>query len=149
MLNVFENKTAAAFKVSLLLGATIGGANSEALEILDRFSHNIGIAYQIKDDLSDYHGEKGDIAIRKFSVLLALLAEKLTDAEKKLFHQAVETGNNPVLYKFIDSYEIQKETETLLTNYINQAKSSLENFPNLGLKLALHEILGKIFKEYI
>ena len=149
MLNVFENKTAAAFKVSLLLGAIVGGANSIALEVLDTFSHNIGIAYQIKDDLSDFKGDNGDIAIRKFSVLLSILLEKIAPTEKDKFLYAFETGDNAILHELIDQYDIQKETVSLLINYINQARSCLENFPNLGLKLALHEILGKIFKEYI
>lgn len=149
MLNVFENKTAAAFKVSLLLGAIVGGADGKALEVLDVFSHNIGLAYQIKDDLSDYHGENGDIAIRKFSILLSILDEKLDPTEKEKFQYAFETGDNAILHELLEKYGIQKETETLLINYITQAKNCLENFPNLGLKLALHEILGKIFKEYL
>ena len=149
MLNVFENKTAAAFKVSLLLGATIGGADDKTLEVLDAFSHNIGIAYQIKDDLSDYQGDNGDIAIRKFSIMLSMLGGKLTSTEKNEFLSAFETNDNAVLHEMIEHHNIQKETETLLTDYIDQTKKCLENFPNLGLKLALHEIVGKIFKEYL
>jgi geranylgeranyl pyrophosphate synthase len=149
ILVVFENKTAAAFKVSFLLGATIGGADIETLNLLDIFSHHIGIAYQIKDDLSDYHGEKGDIAIRKFSVLLSILAEKLDGAERERFIAAVNKGDNGTLHQLIEQHEIQKQTETLLISYIQKAKTCLDNFRNLGLKLALHEILGKIFKEYI
>lgn len=143
ILTIFENKTAAAFKVSLLLGATIGGADKRSLEILDRFSHSIGIAYQIMDDLNDYQGQNGDIAIRKFSILLSLLNEKLS-GEKPFVsidtHQIMEQ---------IKINNIQAETETLLALYINEAKKSLEEFDNLSLKLALHEIVGKIFKDYL
>jgi len=146
---VFENKTAAAFKVSLLLGATIGGADIETLELLDRFSRFIGIAYQIKDDLADYHGNKGDIETRKFSVLLSLLKEKLDGWDQEQLLGALITGECKIIFDLIDRYEIQKESEILLTGYLNDAKNCLENFSNLGLKLALHEILGKIFKEYI
>jgi geranylgeranyl diphosphate synthase, type II len=149
MLNVFENKTAAAFKVSLLLGAAVAGADQPALDLLGRFSHCIGIAYQIKDDLSDYHGENGDITIRKFSVLLSILAEKITIQEKEQFLTALENGNHKILYELIEHHGIRKETENLLFDYIRQAKSCLENFQNLGLKLALHEILGKIFKDHL
>lgn len=149
MLKVFENKTAAAFKVSLLLGAIVGGADSQTLDVLDTFSYNIGIAYQIKDDLSDYHGDHGDISIRKFSILLSLLAEKLSVADKDKFQYAYESGDNAILHELIEQYAIKKETEDLLMNYINEARSCIRNFPNMGLKLALHEIVGKIFKEYL
>jgi len=149
MLDVFENKTAAAFKVSFLLGATAGGANSEILTTLDAFSNNIGTAYQLKDDLTDFQGDKGDVEVRKFSVLLSMLAEKLPSNEKERLQKAFETGNNELIYHYIDRYHIQKETENLLIEYIQKARNCLENFPNLGLKLALHEILGKIFKDYM
>jgi geranylgeranyl pyrophosphate synthase len=145
MLKVFENKTAAAFKVSLLLGATIGGADKASLQLLDKFSHAIGIAYQIKDDLSDYKGEKGDIAIRKFSILLSILFEKLSESEKALLSN-IDSVN---LNEWLEGHHIRTETETLLISYINEAKSCLDNFDNMGLKLALHEILGKIFKDYL
>lgn len=149
MLEVFENKTAAAFKVSLLLGATIGGADTETLESLDRFSRFIGIAYQIKDDLADYQGNKGDIETRKFSVLLSLLKEKLSTSDQDHLRTALNLGESNTVLELIDRYNIQAETELLLTGYLNDAKSCLENFRNLGLKLALYEILGKIFKEFI
>ena len=149
MLEVFEYKTAAAFKVSLLLGATIGGADSETLQSLDQFSRFIGIAYQIKDDLADYHGNKGDIETRKFSILLSLLKEKLSVSEQEQLLNALTTGKSKLVFELMESNDIQKETESLLKGYINDAKGCLENFRNLGLKLALHEILGKTFKEYI
>ncbi len=149
MLEVFENKTAAAFRVSLLLGATIGRADSAALNLLNRFSRFIGIAYQIKDDISDYHGNNGDIEIRKFSVLLSLLNEKLPKPERDQLLSALKDGPGHIILEMIDRYEILKETESLLAQYLNDAKSCLENFRHLGLKLALNEILGKIFKEYI
>jgi len=149
MLKLFENKTAAAFKVSLLLGATIGGASGETLEVLNRFSHFIGIGYQIKDDLSDYHGNKGDIAIRKFSILLSVLKEQLPKSEIEILLNAYKYDEYEVIYELIDRYQIQNATKELLISTIHEAKNCLESISNLGLKLALHEILGKIFKEYI
>jgi geranylgeranyl pyrophosphate synthase len=149
LLSIFENKTAAAFRISLLLGATFGGAHKEDLDLLDRFSHFIGVAYQIKDDLADYQGCNGDIEVRNFSVLLSLLLERITSDEKDKLQKAVEEYDSKTIYAFISQYEIEKETVNLLTAYIRNAKNFLENFRNMGLKLALHEILGKIFKDYI
>ena len=149
MLELFENKTSAAFKVSLLLGAVVGGASGEMLEILNRFSNLIGIGYQIKDDLSDYHGNKGDIAVRKFSILLSVLEEQLPKSEKDSLLVAYKLDDYDAIYELIDHYRIQNITRELLIDTINEAKGCLENISNIGLKLALHEILGKIFKDYI
>ena len=149
MLELFENKTSAAFKVSLLLGATIGGASEEILEVLNKFSRLIGIGYQIKDDLSDYQGNKGDIAIRKFSILLSILREKIPPTEMDSMINAYKSDDFKVLYDLIDQYRIPEATRELLIGTINEAKVCLDNISLLGLKLALYEILGKIFKDYI
>lgn len=149
MLELFDNKTSAAFKVSLLLGATVGGASAETLELLDHFSHYIGIGYQIKDDITDYLGHKGDIAVRKFSILLSVLADRLVNSEKEILLDAYKADDYELIFDLIDRYQIQDVTKKLLIHNITEAKNCLEKISNLGLKLALHEILGKIFKEYI
>ncbi len=149
MLDVFENKTAAAFKVSLLLGATMGCADAGILGSLSDFSKYIGIAYQIKDDLSDFNGSKGDIEIRNFSIFLSMLKEYASSSDLEQLVQALEKRDFKIIYHLIDEYEIQKKTESLLKSYVSEAKNCLENLGNLGLKLALHEILGKTFKDYI
>ena len=149
MLELFGNKTAAAFRVSLLLGAAIGGASAADLKVLEQFSHAIGIAYQVKDDLADYSGEKGDIEVRKFSIILSLLAGHLTQAEKELLLSAQSPGEFMIIYGLIDQYDILQQARELLLGYIREAETCLSHLTNLGLKLALHEILGKIFKENI
>jgi geranylgeranyl diphosphate synthase, type II len=149
MIEVFENKTSAAFKVSLLLGAAVGGASQETIKVLGCFSQYIGTGYQIKDDLSDYLGDKGDIAVRKFSVLLSVLAEKLPESEKNTLLDYYKSDNYDAIYELIDRYQIQDATKELMIRKIQEAKSCLEDISNIGLKLALHEILGKLFKEYI
>ena len=149
MLELFDNKTSAAFKVSLLLGATIGGASNEILEVLSSFSKLVGIGYQIKDDLSDYQGKKGDIAIRKFSILLSMLRENMTKDQEQILINAYRSDDFTILYDLIDQYNIPDLTRDLLVGTINESKACLDSISNLGLKLALYEILGKIFKEYL
>jgi len=149
MLELFDNKTSAAFRVSFLLGAAVGGASPEMMKVLDCFSHFIGIGYQIKDDLTDYKGNKGDIAVRKFSILLSILMEKLHLTEKAVLLNAYKFDDYETIYGLIDQHQILNETKELLIGTIQNAKNCLETVSNLGLKLALHEILGKVFKEYI
>jgi geranylgeranyl diphosphate synthase type II len=146
---VFENKTAAAFKVAMLLGATAGGADQESLAKLDSFSNYIGIAYQIKDDLQDFRDQHGAIEHKKPSILLSLLLEALPVPEKKSLQVAFESDDLQTIHAAIERYKINDQTEELLRDYISRAKACLDDLENLGLKLALHEILGKIFKDYI
>ena len=149
MLDLFAKKTAAAIKVSLLLGATVGGATDETIAILERFSHFVGIAYQIQDDLSDYQGVHGDIAIRRFSILLSILREQLPESENDGLLNADGLGESRAIQELLDRYQVPDRAMGLLLGTIGAARHCLANITNLGLKLALHEILGKLFKKYI
>tara|TARA_Y100001960_G_scaffold324609_1_gene405351 strand:- start:913 stop:1776 length:864 start_codon:yes stop_codon:yes gene_type:complete len=60
-LTVSSEKTAALFLTSSKLGAIIGGGNEEEIDGLAGFGVNLGIAYQIHDDILDWETD------RKFS----------------------------------------------------------------------------------
>ncbi len=51
---IHKYKTGALFKCSLLLGAIIGGANDDKLNIMRKFGDKFGLAFQIKDDILDF-----------------------------------------------------------------------------------------------
>lgn len=51
---IHKYKTGALFKASLLLGAIIGGADENQLEIIKNFGDKFGLAFQIKDDILDF-----------------------------------------------------------------------------------------------
>ncbi len=147
-LEVFEYKTAAAFEVSLLLGAIAAGADHTTLSLLEQFSRVTGIAYQIKDDLSDFIAQDGSFEFRKPSILVSLLTGCLTPEETHLFQQASEQHDFDPVRELVDHYAILQKTEQLLRDYIRQSDNCLEQLQNIGLKIALHEILGHIFKDY-
>ncbi len=56
-LMVIEYKTAVAFETASRLGGIISGGNEEQIEYLADYGKNIGIAYQIRDDLHDWQNE--------------------------------------------------------------------------------------------
>ena len=56
-LKVIEYKTATAFEVAARTGAIMGGGSEEQIEALTEYGLNIGIAYQIRDDLLDWKNE--------------------------------------------------------------------------------------------
>jgi len=56
-LKVIEYKTATAFETASRLGAIISGGSEEEIESLADYGKNIGIAYQIRDDLLDWQNE--------------------------------------------------------------------------------------------
>lgn len=56
-LKVIEYKTATAFEVAARTGAIIANGTEEQIEALTEYGKNIGIAYQIRDDLLDWKNE--------------------------------------------------------------------------------------------
>ena len=57
-LAVISEKTAVLFQTSSKLGAIIGGGNEEEIDGLAGFGVNLGIAYQIHDDILDWETDK-------------------------------------------------------------------------------------------
>jgi geranylgeranyl diphosphate synthase type II len=53
---IHRRKTGALFRVSLRLGAIVGAADAKAESALDRYSQNLGLAFQVIDDLLDIQG---------------------------------------------------------------------------------------------
>lgn len=59
LMYMHNNKTGALIKASLLIGATLAGADRRSLDVLERYAEIIGLAFQIKDDiLSEFGDEK-------------------------------------------------------------------------------------------
>src|SRR5712675_3437137 len=83
VLDIFRQKTAPAFEVALRLGALYAGTDQheEVSDVLRVYSEALGIAYQIRDDLSDLgsKGETDDIQGLRPSLLLAVAYERAQD----------------------------------------------------------------------
>lgn len=55
---VYKNKTAALIEASLMMGAILAGADSGVVQALEEVGTQIGIAFQIQDDVLDLVGEE-------------------------------------------------------------------------------------------
>jgi octaprenyl-diphosphate synthase len=56
-LKVIEYKTATAFEAASKIGAILGGGTEDQILALAEYGKNVGIAYQIHDDLQDWNNE--------------------------------------------------------------------------------------------
>jgi geranylgeranyl diphosphate synthase type II len=138
-LDMISRKTAALLGFSLELGAIAGGADDRNIALLKEFGINIGIAFQLQDDLLDVYGDNkkfgkktgGDIIAKKKTFLLikalelakgkdlAVLESLLTDREVPSDEKvAAVTG-------VYDNLEIRKITQTAIQMYFEKGISSL------------------------
>ena len=156
VLEIFRKKTAPAFEVALRLGAISAGIeqHAEVEGVLKVYSDALGIAYQIRDDLSDLgaSGDTNDIAGLRPSVLLAVAHEKAKDAQKQLLAsiwrrqlpEGVTTASIESLYTELQADE---RARTLLETYKEEAIRCLRDLENPNLKGLLRRVVGKIFND--
>lgn len=50
---IYENKTSALIEGSMMAGAILGGASAEEVAVVEKAASNIGLAFQIQDDILD------------------------------------------------------------------------------------------------
>jgi geranylgeranyl diphosphate synthase, type II len=156
VLDIFRKKTAPAFEVALRLGALYAGVDQheEVEDVLKTYSEALGIAYQIRDDLSDIgaSGETNDLAGLRPSLLLAIAHDKAKDAHKELiasiWRRALPAGATFEQVEALYS-ELGADTRarTLLETYKEEAIRCLADLENPNLKGLLRRVLGKIFND--
>ncbi len=56
-----ENKTGALIESSLMIGAILGGADREAVSNMEKVGSNVGVAFQIQDDILDIIGNQAEL----------------------------------------------------------------------------------------
>ena len=91
-IEMIGRKSAALFGTSLRLGALIAGASSEEAERLDLFGRQLGLAFQIRDDILGIWGEGSatgkpvgaDIARRKKSLPVVHAFEQAVGRDREL-----------------------------------------------------------------
>jgi len=138
-LNMIRLKTAVLLGFSLELGAILANASSSECLSLREFGTNIGIGFQLKDDLLDAYGDPkkfgkmvgGDIVANKKTFLLITALAKATPKQKRELdywlsarkfksHDKVEAVRS--LY---DSMGIPAVTEKKIDQYFKKGFSSL------------------------
>ncbi|SHK06658.1 polyprenyl synthetase family protein [Desulforamulus aeronauticus] len=58
---IHRHKTGALFRAAVRAGAILGGADAEQLTSLTNYSEQMGLAFQIKDDLLDIEGDEAKL----------------------------------------------------------------------------------------
>lgn len=61
LLFIHENKTAALIQASMMIGAILAGAEEAQVRAMEKCAYNIGIAFQIQDDILDVTGDSGEL----------------------------------------------------------------------------------------
>lgn len=139
-LRMIELKTAVLLAASAKIGAIIGGADDKDADLMYEFGRNLGLAFQIQDDLLDIYGDVkvfgkvpgGDIVANKKTLLLVKALEIASMEQRKELHELYElTETDPEekvrnVVAIYDQLNIKSVTERLANEYINMSFSLLD-----------------------
>lgn len=138
-INMIRLKTAVLLGGAMKLGAQVAGASPEEAEQLYQFGENIGIAFQLQDDILDVYGDPekfgkqvgGDIMANKKTLLLLKLKElagdsDLAELERQSANQNFDDKirNTTLLY---NKYDIRELASIEMRNYSDKAFNALSN----------------------
>jgi heptaprenyl diphosphate synthase len=156
-LKVISGKTAALFAMSFYAGAFEAGCDLKLCKALGRIGHDIGMAFQIVDDLLDYNGSSeklGKSAQRDLQrgfytlpLLYALGTENAEKIEKKLADSGLSDQDvNEVLKLVRDSGAVSRARK-VADRYTNRAMARIEALPEhegkQTLKLLAERLIGR------
>ncbi len=139
-LRMIELKTAALLAASAKIGAILGGADDKDSELVYEFGRNLGMAFQIQDDLLDIYGDikvfgkivGGDIISNKKTFMLVKSLEIASFEQAKQIHElfAIEDLDPETKVKKVvsiyDQLNIKNISEGLAREYINSAFDLLD-----------------------
>ena len=102
-LKIYALKTAPAFEAALFVGARLAGPADALVEPIRRLAKNLGVAYQILNDLDDWEGDDrnklsvgGDVLGRRPTVLWALALEGLSEDDRIRLERTAQDAAEPV-----------------------------------------------------
>ncbi len=94
LLKIYELKTSALFRAALCSGAALAGASEADIKKLDSFGYNLGLAFQIDDDILDetatFEQLGKDIGSDKKNNKITICTLLGIDAAKELSHEKLE-----------------------------------------------------------
>jgi geranylgeranyl diphosphate synthase type II len=140
-LEMIRLKTAVLLACGLKMGAITGGAPANDAAHLYQYGLNIGLAFQLKDDLLDVYGDSGtfgkniggDILCNKKTFLLINALKKATPGQQRELHQwLAEKEFDPAekieaFRRIYNESGLKEMTETKIQDYYNKALSHLSS----------------------
>jgi geranylgeranyl pyrophosphate synthase len=152
VLRIYEQKTAAAFEVAVLVGALAAGVEPGVCAQLSAFSRAVGTAYQIQDDMEDFRSVRGraaDMLAMRPTLFLAVACASDQPAVREAL-DAVWRGEAEGRQRLIEAVAasgLHTRVELLYAHYRHETERVLSGIQHTGLKRLLRRIMGRMLKS--
>lgn len=158
---IITAKTAALISAACACGAIVAGAGSEAVERMGRFGLNMGIAFQLMDDLLDYASsesiigkpvgkdlKEGKITLPLIFTLLKMGGEERYRLKERFAGGAVGEGDYQSLIELVRGNGVLEEVRGEAKGYAGIAGRVLQSFADSPTKTGLLELNDYIVKRH-
>ena len=161
---MIENKTAVLIGCSFMFGGIVSDLNTKDINILYEAGKNLGIAFQLEDDLLDCFGDQakfgkkigGDIIEQKKTLLFIFTQAKLNGDQRVEFENVFFSNKIDDLEKINSIKTFYKSSGAIdyLKNKVEQYSANAKNLINdlqidSGLKLKLNNFSEKLLNREI
>jgi octaprenyl-diphosphate synthase len=156
-MELIDRKTASLFAACAQLGAVCGGANAEQEAKLADYAWNLGIAFQLVDDILDFTSREkilgkpvgNDLREGKVTLPLIYALESADPEERKLVETVLADGNydqvpfSKILH-MLNRYNSIERAQQRAREFTEKAREILSEFPDSEFQRALVSVTGLV-----
>lgn len=156
-MELVDRKTASLFSACARLGAIVGGGDEAAEQRMGEFAWNLGMAFQLVDDILDFTSSEkmlgkpvgNDLREGKVTLPLIHALSHATAEERKLVETVLADGNYeqvPFLkiLHFISKYRGIEQAMEKAQAFTDKARALLSEFPDSRYQRALLAVTGLV-----
>ena len=160
-LKMIRLKTSVLLATALQIGAYIAGAEEQQQEALYQFGINVGLAFQIQDDILDVWGEPdtfgkavgGDISCNKKTFVylqaIRILGENHEEEKRALqswYSQVMDDNTEKIaaVKGLFEQFNVRSACETVVENYTQKALQILNGLPQNAAIEQLSQLANKL-----
>ena len=153
-LDVIRAKTATLFAAASRIGAVVAGRPAVEEEALDAYGMNLGIAFQLVDDVLDYAAREADLGKSvgddfrdgKITLPIVLAFRRGSDAERAFWRRTLEDGEQgdgdlAHAIALMERHGALSDTIARARHYGAVARDGLAIFPDCDEKAVLQEVV--------
>ena len=156
-LDVVRAKTAELFAAACQVGAVVAGAHADEINALRSYGMNLGIAFQIADDVLDYSARQAtlgktvgdDFREGKMTLPVILAIARGNDEERAFWQRTMadldqRDGDLEQAQAYLAKHGTLADSIARARHYCTVARDSLARFPSSPLKQAFSDVVDFI-----
>ena len=158
--DVIGKKTAELFGASCQSGIIVAGGNQNQQMAAYDYGFNLGLAFQIIDDLMDFSQSSNkmgknlgdDFKLGKTTLPIILVWQKSDQKEKSFWNRTlVDLNQKPsdfkTALKILNKYNVFSECKNIAIEFVNKSLQSIEIFPDSIIKDHLKGLASEIINR--